>query len=198
MKIKRTKPNGKTTTLAEPELQEHPEPDSTRFVSKSTGRILVAVTSAGTIDFARMNRDARKQLQELLKTEAVQKQLGFGPPAATFDPEQCKHLYDAVGRVYQTIGKYFLKFPKPALVELLYTDDDKEMLGPATASMLDSYAPAWLAQHQAFAAWAVVFAGITQAKFAKANEVAQFLKINPQAQDGQGEVFPPAMEPVKQ
>lgn len=170
MKIKRSKEPKPIVPADTPIAGDVPQ---TRFVSKSAGRILVAVTSNGTIDFARMNRDARKQLVDLLGNDAVQKQLGFGPPAATFDPEQCKRLYDGVGRIYAGLGKYLLKFPENAQAVLLYTDDEKNELGPATAKMLDAYAPIWLAKHQAFMAWAIVFAAITQQKFAHATEIAQ-------------------------
>lgn len=194
MKIKRgMKPNGKPEPA---ELQEKPEAgEATRFVSKSTGRILVPITASGIIDLARMNRDARKQLTELVRREDVQKQLGFGPPAATFDPEQCKHLYDGIGRVYNWVGKFLLKYPDKAARELMYTEDEKQELGPATATMLDSYAPAWLATHQAFAAWAVVFAGVTAPKWSRANEVAKFIRANPgQEPEPTVEVFPPGIE----
>jgi hypothetical protein len=155
------------------------DPPATRYVSKSASRILVPVTSSGIIDLAKMNRDARKQLQDLLKNEGVQKQLGFGPPAATFDPETMKYLYDGVGRAYQTIGKYLLKYPEAACQELLYTEAEKTDLGPATANMLDAYAPEFLARHQALFAWGVMFAGITQQKFARAGEVADAEKKKP-------------------
>jgi hypothetical protein len=194
MKIKRGKEPKPPVMPDTPIAGDAPQ---TRFVSKSAGRILVAVTQKGTIDFARMNRDARKQLVDLLANDEVQKQLGFGPPMATFDPEQCKRLYDAVGRVYVTLGKYLLKFPDAAQQELLYTDAEKNELGPATAKMLDSYAPVWLAKHQAFAAWALVFAAITQEKFSRANEVAQAEKLHAHS-DRRPDVFTPDTPAVEQ
>lgn len=178
MKIKRGNAP-KPTVPPETPIAGDDHSSGTRYVSKSANRILVPVTSSGIIDLAKMNRDARKQLQDLLKSEGVQKQLGFGPPAATFDPEQMKYLYDGVGRAYQTIGKYLLKYPEAAQQELLYTEAEKNDLGPATASMLDSYAPEFLARHQALFAWGVMFAGITQQKFARANEVAEAEKRKP-------------------
>lgn len=181
MKIKRgSAPKPETPdTPANAGIPPAGDPPATRYVSKSANRILVPVTSSGIIDLAKMNRDARKQLQDLLRNEGVQKQLGFGPPAATFDPEQCKYLYDGVGRVYQTLGKYLLKYPEAAQTELLYTEDEKNALGPATAKMLDSYAPEFLARHQALFAWGVMFAGITQQKFARATEIAEAEKKKP-------------------
>lgn len=174
MKIKRGKPASEP--IASPESEPRSEP---RFVSKSTGRILVPITASGLIDLAKMNRDSRKQLTDLIKSEPVQKQLGFGPPTKTFDPKQCEYLYDAVGRFYQTLGKYLLKYPDRAQRELLYTDEEKRQLGEPTAAMLDSYAPQFLADHQALLAWGVMFASITQQKFAKAGEVAALEKKNP-------------------
>jgi hypothetical protein len=196
MKIKRGNAPKPTVPPETPIAGDDHSP-GTRYVSKSANRILVPVTSSGIIDLAKMNRDARKQLQDLLKSEGVQKQLGFGPPAATFDPEQCKYLYDGIGRAYQTIGKYLLKYPEEAQVELLYTDAEKNDLGPATAKMLDSYAPEFLARHQALFAWGVMFAGITQQKFARATEIAEAQKKRPHF-DRQApaapDVFPSAPE----
>lgn len=198
MKIKRTATRNPETPDPPAGNAGNPpaEPPATRYVSKSANRILVPVTSSGIIDLAKMNRDARKQLQDLLKSEGVQKQLGFGPPAATFDPEQCKYLYDGVGRVYQTLGKYLLKYPEAACQELLYTDDEKNALGPATAKMLDSYAPEFLAKHQALFAWGVMFAGITQQKFGRATEIANAEKKKPHFDRPAPsvDVFPPAPE----
>lgn len=175
MKIKRKADTPATPKPIVPANLDTPPAESRQstFSSKGTGRILVAVTSTGTVDFARMNKDARKQLIDLVKSEQVQKQLGFGPPAATFDPEQCKHLYTALGKANVFLGKLLLKMPDQALPALLYTDEEKDELGPATSAMLDAYAPAWLAQHQALAAWAAVYASITMKKFQDANEIAQ-------------------------
>jgi hypothetical protein len=87
MKIKRGNAPKPTVPPETPIAGDDHSP-GTRYVSKSANRILVPVTSSGIIDLAKMNRDARKQLQDLLKSEGVQKQLGFGPPAATFDPSE--------------------------------------------------------------------------------------------------------------
>lgn len=197
MKIKRT---ATPKAVVPPETPIHgdgPAGDpATRYISKSATRILVPITSSGIIDLAKMNREARKQLQDLLKNEGVQKQLGFAPPVAQFDPEQCKYLYDGVGRVYQTIGKYLLKYPEVAQQELLYTDAEKEALGPATAKMLDAYAPEFLAKHQALFAWGVMFAGITQQKFARATEIAnrEQNKVHFDRAAPAGDVFPQASD----
>lgn len=149
---------------------------ATRFASKSANRILIPITAAGLIDLNKMNRDAKKQLLDLAGREDVQKQLGIGKPAVTFDPEQCQRLYDAVGRIYATVGKYLLKMPVEATDQLAYTDDEKKALGEPTAKMLDSYAPDWLAKHQALAMWAAVFVSISQEKWIRALQVAEFLK----------------------
>ena len=199
MKISRGKANA-TPPAATPAMEQPTAGDAgaTRFVSKGANRILVPVTSAGLIDLNRMNRDARKQLLDLTAREDVQKQLGIGPKPAMFDPEQCQRLYDAVGRVYATVGKYLLKMPKQATDELFYTDGEKKSLGEPTAKMLDSYAPEWMAKHQALAMWAAVFVSISQEKWIRAMQVAEYVKRGGTMEPASADVIPDAQPVTRQ
>jgi hypothetical protein len=178
--MKKILSNQKKTTSA-PAASSSPGPIviAPKFTPRGTrkNRILIAVDEQKkTIDFAAMSSESAKELNELLHTPEVQSQFGIGPLRDRFDPQHCKRVYEALGLIMMGAGKFFFKWPDPALACLVYTEAEKEELGKPTAAVLDELAPKWLRENQAVAALALVFGAMTQNKIRAAALVAQQVK----------------------
>lgn len=126
----------------------------------------------GKIDFAAMDSEAAKQLNDLLHDPDVQAQFSIGPLRDRFDPAHCKRLYEAIGLFIAGSARLAFKWPEAATEKLKYTEEEKEELAQPTASVLDETAPKWLREHQALVALVLVFGAITQNKLREAQAIA--------------------------
>jgi hypothetical protein len=129
--------------------------------------LLIAITD-NKIDFAAMDPAAAKALNEVLHNPETLAQFGIGPMSQKFDPEQCKRLYQAIGKLLHTGARAGLHWPERAAAALEYTAGEQEELAKPTAAVLDELAPRWLQQNQSVVALLVVFGAITQHKISQA------------------------------
>jgi len=135
-------------------------------------RVLVAVTD-GKIDFSAMSPEATKMLNELLHTPEVQAQFGIGPLTEKFNPDHCRRLYQALGKLLQTGSRVALRWPEAAAEKLLYTEQEQRELADPTAKVLDQYGNKFLQENQSVIALVLVFSAITQHKVQMAMQVLQ-------------------------
>src|SRR5271163_5135185 len=128
-------------------IADRPEP---KFTPRGGARkrLLIAIAD-NKIDFAGMDPEATKSLNELLHNPEVQAQFSIGPMSQKFDPEQCKRLYQAIGKLMHTGARVGLNWPERAAAALEYDEQEQTELAKPTATVLDELAPKWLQENQA-------------------------------------------------
>lgn len=149
--------------------------------SKRQTKVLLTAYD-GKIQWDQMTPEGRKAFEDLFKNPEFLKQYGLSGKK-TFTPEQCKHLYTAIGMVYQTMGKLFLGWPPEVIKLLAYSEEQKNALSEPTAGILDRMMPAFLSRNSDLVVFLTVFVSITQCNFAAAQVEAQKIaaKKKPQA-----------------
>lgn len=144
-------------------------------------RILVAVTD-DKIDFQAMSPEASKKLNDLLHSPDVQAQFGIGPLTKKFDPDHCKRLYQALGKVFQSVARFGLRWPEVAVAQLTYSEKEQEELAGPTADVLDQFGSHWMQENQSVLALGLIFTAITQQKIQAAMyAIALSQKLDPRA-----------------
>lgn len=144
--------------------------------SKRQTKVLLSVTD-GEIEWEKMDPAARKKFQELFSNPEFLKQFGLLPKGGdTFDPDQVKFLYDALGTAYASIFRFLKKWPPEALKLLAYTEDQKELLKEPTANLLNKLAPAVLMKNQELLIFGVMFFAQTQQNFVRATQTAALIR----------------------
>lgn len=127
-------------------------------------RVLLT-TIDGRIDWQGMSPESRRQFEELFRDPKFLAQFGASLSKVGWDPEQIKHLYDALGVMSQAIAALFLRWPPEAVAVLGYTKNEKDMLAEPTAAVANEYSGKWIQEHQSLAVWGGLFFSIVQAKF---------------------------------
>lgn len=179
-------------TKKKPEVTESPEPREERAppVESENGlerKSFAFYTNAkGDVQWDKMREKTKAELREFLKRPDIGKALGVETPPeiATVEimsVEWCGNLYDVIGRIESALAIKWKGIPKEIAEQVFsYGPQEKALLGPPTARVINKYATDWMARYKDEIALGLLLVSVTLAKVQLCN-AAMISANGPQA-----------------
>jgi hypothetical protein len=147
------------------------------------------VTSEGKIDFSSMREKTKAKLRDIISDPEVARAVGANAANAgltdsahvdVFDPQWCGSIYDMISRLESWIVSSKFKLPYNLVSEALtYTPEEKALLVPPTAKVINKYAARWMVQFKDEIALIGLFSMITIGKIKALKEISQSGTVAP-------------------
>lgn len=145
-----------------PKIEGSPRP------RKRAGFFVPLNPETGEIDLSRANPEQLAKLQTIVATKSAEKEPE--KPRPEFNPEFIPYAYGLLEVIIQRVGKLLLKWPPQLAAEMTFSKDKVEKMVEPTKALLDQFAPTWLIENQAIAAFGMGFADLMNDMVTKGTE----------------------------
>lgn len=147
---------------------ESPEPGATspevvagtpspKPARKKAGIFVPIDPATGALDMSRATAPQIAALQNAMAGSQPDKKEEPKKNRPKINPKYVPQAYNLLEIIIQQAGKLLLKWPKELASEMHFSEDKKRALTEPTAELIDAYAPDWLLDNQAMAAFSVAF-----------------------------------------